>query len=103
MPDYRLFPANGAWGGVLPKGDFRVDFFVESQLTPSKVISEVAPEGKSLKEIQRVLPIAVPENRTLVRRQFVCGILISVETARSIANFIDERLEHAEETSGESE
>lgn len=32
--DYRMVPANGMWGGLTPKGDLHIEFFVEVLPTP---------------------------------------------------------------------
>ena len=81
--DYRVFPVNGVWGGVTPRGDLKLDFFVESHL-PDSVEHSVTPLGLG-PEVQRK-----PGDRstTHLTRDVQLGLLISLEHAESIANFI---------------
>ena len=79
---YRLFPANGVWAGVTPRGDLRLDFFVESNVVPSEVVHLISPEGKLGNELRRV-----PSGRGIVRRMEV-GVLLSLDNADGIADFI---------------
>jgi len=84
-PTYRLFPANGIWAGITPRGDLRLDFFVESHVVPSEVVHLVSPEGKIGNELRRVPGGA--QGRNYVRRM-QAGILLSLDHADNIADFI---------------
>ena len=79
-PTYRIVPVNGAWGGFTPRGDFKIDFFVEGSGTPDSIIYEVTGTGLG-KEIQR------NRSKTFVRR-IEMSILLSAQQAESIADFI---------------
>src|SRR5438128_214222 len=80
-PDYRLIPCNGVWGGVTPRGDFRIDFMVESQAIPDYVINSYDAEAEKLgEEIER-------EPRHLVRHLQV-GILMTLENAETLAGWL---------------
>jgi len=87
-PDYKLFPANGAWGGATTRGDFILEFFVEHNTTPNYVMHEITTEGKLDKESKKD-----PEEPgvILVTRELVGGVSLSIEHAKSIASFIQEK------------
>lgn len=88
-PGYRIIPSNGVWGGLTPRGDFRLDFFVEGVGIPGRV-TNLLEEGHLGKEVKR------DPKRTLVRRMEV-GVLMSREQAKSLAEFIDEKLKDFQE------
>jgi len=84
-PAYRLIGANGVWGGITPRGDVRLDFFVEAQGIPKEVVNLITPEGSLGPELSRS-----PAQR-IVRRIQV-GVLLSLEQAESTADFIKSRV-----------
>lgn len=84
-PHYRLVGANGIWGGITPRGDLQLDFFAESIAIPDTVTNLVTPEGKLGPELGRS-----PERRFMRRLQV--GVLLSLEQADSIADFIKEKV-----------
>jgi hypothetical protein len=85
-PSYRLVGANGIWGGVTPRGDLRLDFFVESIGIPEHVTNLITPDGKLGPELGRT-----PERR--FSRRLLVGVLLSMEQAESVAEFIQERVQ----------
>jgi hypothetical protein len=84
-PDYRIVAANGIWSGITPRGDMQLDFFVESIGAPSQVVNLVTPEGNLGNELSRS-----PEPRIVRRMQI--GILLSLEQADNIADFIKNQI-----------
>jgi hypothetical protein len=83
-PGFHIFPTNGVWGGLTPRGDLHLEFFVESVATPERVVNAI--EGTRLgQEIER------SPARRLIRRVQV-GVLMSLDQAEALARFIDERL-----------
>ena len=84
-PAYRLVGANGIWGGITPRGDIRLDFFVESLGTPEHVTHLIAPDGRLGPELSRSQPEGI------VRRVQV-GVLLSLEQADSVADFIKQKV-----------
>lgn len=94
--DYKLLPVNGAWGGVTTRGDFTLNFFVECGTTPNYVINEITSEGKLGNVIER--DPSEPKEIISVTRELVGGILVSIENAKSIANFILEKCAESEKS-----
>jgi hypothetical protein len=84
-PGYRLVAANGVWGDPTPRGDLRLDFFVEVPALPTRVMHAISPEGRVGMELRRE-----PERRFTRRIQL--GILVSMDHAESIARTIQERV-----------
>ena len=84
-PGYRLVAANGVWGDPTPRGDLRLDFFVEAPTLPTRVMHAISPEGRVGTELRRE-----PERRFTRRIQL--GILVSMDHAESIARTIQERV-----------
>jgi hypothetical protein len=82
---YRLLPATGAFGGPTPTGDILIEFFVERQTTPEKVILEIGPDG--VKEIKR-------EGGRVVR-DIQVGILLRSDRAHSIGKWLIEKAAQA--------
>lgn len=78
---YRLLPATGAFGGSTPTGDIIVEFFVERQTHPKKIILELDPSGS--KEIKR-------EGGEIVREMQV-GIFLRPDRAHSIGKWLMEK------------
>lgn len=83
--NYRLLPATGAFGGPTPTGDIILEFFVERQTHPEKIILELDPSGP--KEIKR-------EGGRLVR-EIQVGILLRPDRAHSIGKWLIEKANQA--------
>ena len=84
-PGYRLVAANGVWCDPTPRGDLRLDFFVEAPTLPRRIMHALGPEGRVGPELRRE-----PE-RTFTRR-IQLGILVSMDHAESIARSIQDRV-----------
>jgi hypothetical protein len=84
-PGYRLIAANGVWGDPTPRGDLRLDFFVEAPTLPHRVMHAVSPEGRLGSELRR------EPARTFTRR-IQLGVLVSMDHAESIARSIQDRV-----------
>ncbi len=79
--DYRLVPANGMWGGLTPRGDLRIEFFVEVIPTPgSGETALIHDAGGSYKERRKT-----PGKATVVRKVQV-GVMIP---PNQISNFAE--------------
>lgn len=85
-PSYRVVAANGAWMGITPRGDIRIDFFVESLGNPDQVVNLITPEGQLGPELSRY-----PVEKRFVRRMQV-GILLPLDQAESTADLIKKQI-----------
>ena len=84
-PGYRLVAANGVWGDLTPRGDLRLDFFVEAPTLPRRIMHALSSEGRVGSELRRE-----PE-RTFTRR-IQLGVLVSMDHAENIARLIQDRV-----------
>ena len=79
--DHRVVAANGAHGGMTTRGDFRIDFFIESSGLPDEVHHMVTPDGLG-PEIKRL-----PEVRPIERESQV-AIILNMAHAKDIARWL---------------
>lgn len=84
-PNYKIVASNGVWGGITSRGDFRLDFFVESQTVPEK-ITNLVEDGKLGRELSRV-----PAKRMYTRRMQV-GVLLTQKELTTLVEFFNEQL-----------
>ncbi len=88
--DYRLIAANGVWGGVTPRGDFLLNFIIDSNQHPESIVQEISPEGKLGDQIER--HPKEKQDEKLLSRELQIGVVLSPRNAESIANFILNRV-----------
>ncbi len=79
--DYRVIFANGAIGGVTPRGDVKFDLFIEYVDTPEETVHSVTPDGLG-PEIERT-----PSGPAFTRQSQV-GVIMSPGQARSLAHWL---------------
>jgi hypothetical protein len=102
-PDYKIFFANGAYGGMTPRGDFLIHFFHEYSPTPSAEVIVVDEKGQ-IKETQPIRDQAEVEyGKPVYIRDLVVGISLQPEQAVSIANFMLERVKMVQNRIKEAE
>ena len=77
-----MFSANGVWGGVTPRGDFKLEFGIDSEVTPAEITHEIDKKGNLTPEVGRK-----PRGKS-ISRELQGGVLLSLEHAESVANFI---------------
>ena len=93
--DYRLVPANGMWGGITPRGDLRIEFFVEVVPTPSTGETALFNDGSgSSYEEQR----KIPEKPTVVRKVQV-GVMVPPHQIPSFMEWFKDKAQHVKITS----
>ncbi|HDQ07105.1 MAG TPA: hypothetical protein ENN36_10360 [Candidatus Bathyarchaeota archaeon] len=89
--DYRIVPANGAWGGISARGDLVMHFFVEHAEVPSeeiickKIDGSIETSTKQKKEIK-------------VTRAMQFGVMLPRDQATALAQWILEKVEKFEES-----
>ncbi len=84
-PEHRTFYANGAFGGITGKGDVRIGFFIEMPMLPKEEFYEVT-EDSDLKKIP------IDEEQKIHVREIQSTIVMSIENARSINTWLNEKL-----------
>ena len=90
-PNYRLVPADGAWGGPTPRGRIMVNFFVDVPTSPYSVTHALSDDGQLGQEVDRVPDTT--EGTPRVHREFETGVLLSVDDAEGVAHWLLEQVE----------
>ncbi len=90
-PEYRMLAANGVWGGVTSRRDFKLEFIVDSPSLPGSTTHEVTKKGMLTDEISRK-----PAKKS-ISREIQGGVLLSLEQAESVAHFILEHIKRFRE------
>lgn len=80
--DYRDIYVNGAFGGVSPRGDFRIDLYQESQIDAERIIHKLSEDGSLEEEIERS-----PKGPQFLRAKKV-RVTMTIDNAESVANWI---------------
>ena len=92
-PAFRVVYANGAQGGVTPKGEYTFDLFFEHARPPTKVVHSITPDGLG-PEVERQPP--APQ----VVRELLVGVVMTPAGAKSLAHWILETIHQFEEKTG---
>jgi hypothetical protein len=91
-PEYKIISANGAYGGMTPRGTFLLHFFNEYAPIPVAEVVDIDEKGT----IKKAQPIRdqgdVEFGKPVYVRDLVIGISMPPEQAVSLANFILERV-----------
>jgi hypothetical protein len=88
-PDFRLMRADGIWGGITPRGDLEINFFLDTNSLPAEATYELTPKNTLGKEQSRKL--AYEKGKVL--RLVNCGIVVSPNVAKSIVDWLNEKLD----------
>lgn len=83
-PDYKVIAANGAWGGVTPRGEIKFDLFFENVDTPDELTYMTTPDGLG-PEISRQ-----PAGSTIVR-EVLMGVVMTPENAENLGRWLIEK------------
>ena len=84
-PDYRVIVANGAWGGVTPRGEFKFDLFFEHIDMPDEISYMATPDGLGPETNRTPSP-------TPFSRDALVGVVMTVENAESLGKWILEKV-----------
>lgn len=90
--DYNPVYVNGAHGGVSPRGELVMNFYLERQPLPNAIAHEITPSGTIGAETT-----VEPEDlgRSLVR-QVINGVVVNFQTARELHYWLGEKLKEME-------
>lgn len=95
---YRIIHANGVWGGFTPRGEFLMEFFIETPQKIDTITHELQAEGKIGKEIDRN-----PKQNSegpVVNREIQSAVVMSPDTAKSLMLWIQDKLKDIEKIRG---
>jgi hypothetical protein len=95
---YRTFYIDGAFGGITPHGTLYAEFFLERLATPTKVVYK-AQNGEdghvSLTELE-----GSREGKEGIIREIECGIVMNIDTARILSEWLLARIGEHNDTFG---
>jgi len=89
-PDHRVIASNGAWGGMTPRGDIYIDFFIEKQAVPDSIKNSVSEEGN----LGKIIEMKPPKRFV---RELQVGVLLTKLEAQNLVKFLNERIQQLEE------
>lgn len=95
-PGYRNYHVDGIFGGITPKGLLHMDLFVERNPISSMVEQEITESGTPGKVIEKKI-----ETDGIIR-QIECGLIIDLNTAGSIRDWIDAKIKEFQKIVKES-
>ncbi len=89
--DYRLVPATGILGGITPRGDLRIEFFVEAIALPAPGESSMVlhEDSGTYKETRKV-----PQKGKIVRTVQI-GVTVPPHQVSSFAEWFKDKAEQA--------
>lgn len=90
--DYSPVYVNGAHGGVSPRGELVMNFYLERQPLPNALSHEITPAGTIGAETS-VDPSDL--GRSLVR-QVINGVVVNYQTARELHYWLGEKVKEME-------
>lgn len=90
--DYNPVYVNGAHGGVTPRGELVVNFYLERQPLPTSITHELNPNGTIGKEES-----AEPDDLSKSLVRFVTnGVVVNHQTARELHYWLGEKIREME-------
>lgn len=90
--DYNPVYVNGAHGGISPRGELVMNFYLERQPLPNAITHEITQAGTIGPETE-VEPADL--TRSLVR-QVINGVVVNYNTARELHYWLGEKLKEME-------
>ncbi len=90
--DYNPVYVNGAHGGVTPRGELVVNFYLERQPLPNSITHDLNPNGTIGSEAA-VEPGDI--NKSLVRH-VTNGVVLTYQTARELHHWLGEKIKEME-------
>lgn len=94
--DYNPFYANGAYGGVNPRGELVVNFYFERNPIPYQETNELNEDGEFVGE-----PKLDPEDHhTNVIRYVSTGVVMNLDSAKSLYQWLGQHIEQLEKENG---
>ena len=89
--------AHGVWGGINPQGEIEMNFYLESDKLPAYSERSVAHDGAMGAEKS-----VYEDNEHVIIRRIHSRILLNYHTARSLVEWLEEKIESLELEEGEA-
>lgn len=88
--NYKTFYSDGFFGGITPKGKIYMEPFIERGATPQQVKHIISEDGD-------IDGGTILEAKKDVIREIECGIVMDVETAKALQNWLTTKIEEFQE------
>jgi hypothetical protein len=82
---FRVIHADGAWGGIGPRGDIHMSFYNERGALPDSGIITVGDDGKPIKP-------EVAQSSGSVVREIECDVIFDLITAIGFRKWLDDKI-----------
>jgi len=82
---FRVIHADGAWGGLNPRGNIHMSFYNERSALPDTSTLTVAPDGNIVK------PEEAQTSGALVR-EIECDVILDLRTAIGLRKWLDDQI-----------
>lgn len=96
-PKTRLNLAHGVWGGINPQGEVELNFYTESDKMPPFSERIVAPDGSFGHEMA-----PYDDDLRVITRSVHSRVVLSYHTARSVLEWLEDKVEALEMEEGSS-
>jgi hypothetical protein len=87
---FRVAPANGAWFGADPQGNFHLTFYSERTPLPTKIIVKLNENGQFMEE-----DFSKRESRDGIVREMEVDIVMSIAAAQGVHQLLGQNLQTA--------
>lgn len=92
--NYNPVYVNGAYGGVGPRGEIIVNFYLERQGIPESHTHQINKDGTLSKDVE-----SVPEEPlSNVVRFIETGVVLNLESAKKVHSWLGEKISEAEDS-----
>lgn len=81
---FRVIHADGAWGGLSPRGDIHMSFYNERGALPDSSVLTLGPDGPLKSE--------VAESKGDLIREIECDIVLDLATAIGLRRWLDDKV-----------
>ena len=88
--NYKTFYSDGFFGGITPKGKIYMEPFIERGATPQQVKHIITEDGN-------IDEGTILEGKKDVIREIECGIIMDIETAKSLVNWLTNKIDEFQE------
>ena len=92
-PSYRSYHVDGVYGCLTPKGNLYCEFFIDRSATPQTAVHELSEDGY----------LSGKPKKTIGKKGFIreieCGIMLDIDTALSLKNWLEGKIREYEKTS----
>lgn len=90
-PGYRVVYGSGVYGGVAPQSTIKFDIYTEYKNPPEREIRTIEEDGKLGEPEEQVT-----EGTLTVERERQIGVIISIDQAKSIADWLSGKVKEFE-------